>query len=226
MYIHLCHQTTDMKKIGLLVMVAAIATTAFGQAKKVAKKPADKKPVTVTAPAPTKWNVDPVHSSVKFSVSHMTISQVEGMFKSFNGTIESTNADFNGAKISFSADVKTINTDNETRDNHLKSDDFFNAEKYPQMTFVSTSFKKYKGNTYMVQGNLTIRNVTKKVSFLVIYNGTVKDPYGNIKAGFKTTGKISRKEYGLQWNKLTEAGGAIVGDEVTFTINAEFAQAK
>jgi polyisoprenoid-binding protein YceI len=195
-----------MKKAILFIMLAMSTTLTFGQA--------------------STWTVDPTHSSVKFTVSHMTISSVDGSFKLFNGTLNAPAPDFNNAKIEFSADVNSINTDNDMRDKHLKSDDFFNAEKYPKMTFVSTSFKKSKGNTYIVQGNLTIRNVTKKVTTILTYGGSVKDPYGNMKAGFKTTGKISRKEYGLLWNKMTEAGGAMVGDEVTFTINAEFTKGK
>ena len=112
------------------------------------------------------------------------------------------------------------------RDKHLKSDDFFNAEKFPKMSFVSTSFKKVRGNMYLLEGNLTIRDVTKPVKFTTVYGGTVTDPYGNIKAGFKATGKISRKAYNLLWNKLTEAGGAVVGDEVTMTINTEIGKQK
>jgi polyisoprenoid-binding protein YceI len=174
----------------------------------------------------TKWNVDGSHSNVKFSVSHLVISDVEGYFKKFDGTIDAPTADFNNAVVNFTVDVNSINTDNDMRDKHLKSDDFFNAEKYPNMTFKSTSFKKVSGNKYTLEGNLTIRDVTKKVKFDVTYGGTVKDPYGNIKAGFKTSTKISRKAYGLKWSAMTEAGGAVVGDEVTITLKLEFAQAK
>jgi len=179
-----------------------------------------------TTNAQTKWDIDPMHTSVKFSVSHLTVSEVEGSFKIFGGSVDSKSPDFNNASINFTVDVSSINTDNDMRDKHLKSDDFFNAEKYPKMTFASTSFKKVKGNMYALDGNLTIRDVTKKVKFTTIYGGTVKDPYGNIKAGFKATGRISRKAYNLLWNKLTEAGGAVVGDEVTITINAELGQQK
>lgn len=172
------------------------------------------------------WNVDGSHTTVKFNVSHMVISEVDGRFKVFNGSVDATSADFNDAKISFDVDVNSINTDNDMRDNHLKGDDFFNAAKYPKMTFQSTSFKKAKGNNYTLEGNLTIREVSKKVKFAVVYGGTVKDPYGNIKAGFKATGKINRKDYGLKWSAVTEAGGAVVGDEVNLLINLEFAKQK
>ncbi len=185
-----------------------------------------KKATNAMVLTPGKWSVDPMHSGVKFSVSHMTVSEVDGNFKVFNGTVVSPTADFNNATINFTVDVNSVNTDNDMRDKHLKSDDFFNAEKYPSMTFASTSFRKMKGNIYSLEGNLTIRDVTKKVKFAVIYGGAAKDPYGNTKAGFKANGKISRAAYGLKWNKLTEAGGAMVGDEVSITLNLEFAQQK
>ncbi|HOK98475.1 MAG TPA: YceI family protein, partial [Bacteroidales bacterium] len=115
-----------------------------------------------------------------------------------------------------------INTDNEMRDNHLKGDDFFNAAKFPKMTFKSKSFKKVSGNKYELVGDLTIRDVTKTVKFDVTYGGTAKDPYGNIKAGFKASAVINRFDYGLKWNALTEAGGAVVGNEVNVSLKLEF----
>jgi polyisoprenoid-binding protein YceI len=172
------------------------------------------------------WNVDKMHSAVKFSVTHLVISEVDGSFKVFDGNMVSTKEDFSDAKISFTVDVNSINTDNANRDGHLKGDDFFNAEKYPAMTFTSTSFKKKSGNLYELTGNMTVRDVTKKVTFAVKYGGTTKDPYGNVKAGFKATGSINRLEYGLKWNTLTEAGGAVVGADVDLTINLEMVQAK
>ena len=172
------------------------------------------------------WNVDKMHSAVKFSVSHLVISEVDGSFKIFDGNMVAAKEDFSDAKINFTVDVNSINTDNTNRDGHLKSDDFFNAEKYPNMTFVSTSFKKKSGSTYELTGNLTIRDVTKKVTFSVKYGGTTKDPYGNTKAGFKVTGSINRLAYGLKWNNLTEAGGAVVGADVDLTVNLEMALAK
>lgn len=176
--------------------------------------------------AQTKWNVDVVHSSVKFTVEHLVISEVEGSFKTFNGSMTSTTPDFAGAAIDFTVDVASISTDNEMRDTHLKSDDFFNAEKYPKMSFKSTSFKKVSGNKYVLTGNLTLRDVTKSVKFDVTYGGTAKDGYGNTKAGFKATTVINRFDYGLKWSALTEAGGMTVGNEVTIDLRLEFAQAK
>jgi polyisoprenoid-binding protein YceI len=195
--------------------LAAMSITA--NAKKVPEK---------AQPTASAWKVDASHTSVKFKVSHLTVSEVEGKFKVFSGTIDAPVADFSDAKVNFSVDVNSINTDDDGRDKHLKSDDFFNAEKYPVMTFTSTSFKKVKGNIYYMEGNLAIRDVSKKVKFAVLYGGTVKDPWGNIKAGFKATGKISRKAYGLKWNTLTEAGGAVVGDEINMALDLEFAKQK
>jgi polyisoprenoid-binding protein YceI len=172
------------------------------------------------------WKVDNVHSSVRFSVSHLVISEVEGIFKVYDGSISNTKDDFSDAKIDFNIDVASINTENSMRDNHLKSDDFFNTEKFPKMTFKSTSFKKKAGNMYELTGDLTIRDVTKKAVFSVKYGGTQKDGYGNTKAGFKVTGSINRFDYGLKWNALTEAGGATVGKEVELVGNLEFALAK
>ena len=182
--------------------------------------------INVSLNAQTKWAVDNAHSSVKFSVSHMVISEVEGSFKTFTGSMTASKADFTDAQIEFSVDVASISTDNDMRDKHLKSDDFFNAEKFPKMTFKSSSMKKIGDKKYELTGDLTLRDVTKKVKFAVNYGGTAKDPYGNTKAGFKATATINRLEYGLKWNTLTEAGGAMVGSDVTIVINTEFAQQK
>jgi len=210
MYLHLLSQTDKTKQTMKKFILSAVVALA-----------------PIVAMAQVKWNLDKSHSSVKFTVEHLVISEVEGSFKMFDGSLESTAAnDFTNAKVNFSVDVNSINTDDEKRDGHLKSDDFFNAEKFPKMTFVATSIKKVKGNMYTMEGNLTIRDVTKKVKFSVINGGTVKDPWGNIKTGFKASGKINRKEFGLKWGAVTEAGGAVVGDEVNMIINVEFAQAK
>jgi polyisoprenoid-binding protein YceI len=176
-----------------------------------------------TQSAATQWNVDGAHSSVKFVVTHLVISEVEGSFKVYSGSIESANEDFSDAKIEFAVDVTSVNTDNEMRDNHLRSDDFFSAEKYPKMTFKSTAFKPLGGNKYALEGDLTIRDVTRRVSFDVIYGGKAKDGYGNTKAGFKATTTINRIDYGLKWNMATEAGGLTVGEDVTLSLNLQFA---
>ena len=170
------------------------------------------------------WTLDKSHSAIKFTVEHLVIAEVDGKFTSFDGTMEASKPDFTDAKISFTADVASINTDNESRDNHLKADDFFNAEKFPKMTFTSTAFKKVGDKKYQLSGNLTIRDVTKPVVFEVTHGGTVKDPWGNTKAGFKATAKINRFDYNLKWNTITEMGGAVVGSDVTIIVNVEFAK--
>jgi polyisoprenoid-binding protein YceI len=181
---------------------------------------------TTSVESRTKWAVDSVHSSVKFTVPHLVISEVEGTFNVYSGTIDAEEPDFTGAQIDFTVDVNSISTGNEMRDNHLKSDDFFNVEKYPRMLFKSVSWKKTGDNRYALEGNLTIRNVTKRVTFDATYGGTMKDGYGNTKAGFKATTVINRFEYGLKWNTLTEAGGLTVGKDITITLRLEFTEQK
>ena len=177
------------------------------------------------ANAQATWNVDASHSNVKFAVRHLVVSTMEGTFKVYSGSVKASKEDFSDAQIDFAIDVNSINTDNTDRDNHLKSDDFFNAEKFPQMTFKSTSFKK-KGKKYILEGNLTIRDVTKPMKFSVEYGGTVKDPWGNTKAGFKVFGIINRYDYNLKWSAATEAGQAVVDQNVMIMLNLEFAKAK
>lgn len=178
--------------------------------------------VVMTASAQsTKWAFDLAHSSVRFDVSHMVISEVTGQFKKFDGTVLSDKKDFSDAKIDFSIDVSSINTDNEKRDAHLKSAEFFDAEKYPEITFKGKSLKLVSGNAYKLTGDLTMHGVTKTVTFDMKYGGTVQDPYKNTKAGFKITGTVNRKDFGLVWNMVLESGGLMVGEEVTITCNVE-----
>lgn len=172
------------------------------------------------------WNVDPVHTNVNFNVEYMLVSDLDGSFKVFDGKIESVKPDFTDAKINFNVDVNSVNTDNEMRDKHLKADDFFNAEKYPKMSFKSTSMKKVSDKKYELEGDLTIRDVTKRVKFDVTYGGTVNDPWGNTKAGFKASGKIKRFDYGLKYNQMTEAGGLAAGNEVAMNLNLIFVKQK
>ncbi len=167
------------------------------------------------------WKVDHSHSNVGFTVSHMVISKVYGFFQKFDGSISATKDDFSDAKIEFSVDVNTINTQNEKRDGHLKTDDFFNAEKYPKMSFKSVSFTKVSGKKYKLVGDLTIRDVTKRVTFDVEYMGTVKGPWGNTRAGFVLSGTIDRFDYGLKWDNALETGGLVVGADVEINVNLE-----
>lgn len=165
------------------------------------------------------WKIDPAHSEIQFKVKHLMITTVTGYFKTFEGHVVTENDDFNTASvIRFSADVNSIDTNNEQRDTHLKSNEFFDAEKNPSIIFEGTRFESLQSEATL-QGNLTIRGVTKPISLDVDYGGTVVDPYGQTKAGFTVTGRISRKEYGLTWNAVTEAGSVVVGDEIK--INGE-----
>ncbi len=182
--------------------------------------------ITFNSFAQTTWVIDNAHSKVKFSVTHLVISEVDGNFGIYDGVLTSSAPDFADASIDFSVDVNSINTENGARDKHLKSGDFFNVEQFPKMVFKSASWKKSGEQNYLLDGDLTIRDVTKHVTFNVVYGGSTKDGYGNVKAGFKATAVINRFDYGLKWNTITEAGGAVVGKDVTITLNLEFAQKK
>ncbi len=179
---------------------------------------------TFSAAAQTTWNFDKSHTNIGFNVTHLVISEVDGFFKSFDGKVTTKGDGFDNASVDFTVDIASINTDSEKRDEHLKADDFFNAEKYPKMTFKGVSMKKSGKNTYKLVGDLTIRDKTKRITLDVKHNGTVKDPWGNTKAGFKITGVINRFDYDLKWDKLTEAGGAVVGKEVTLNLNVQLAK--
>lgn len=171
--------------------------------------------------AQTKWTFDQAHTDVMFSVTHLVISTVTGYFRNFNGTVVTNGNNFNNAKIKFTIQTKSVDTGNEKRDEDLRSKSFFYVKKYPEIIFKSTSFKKVEGNNYKLTGNLTMRGITKPVILNVQYNGMVKDPWGNLKAGFKITGSLNRFDFGLKWNALLEAGGAIVSKKVKLIINAE-----
>jgi len=178
--------------------------------------------ISVASFAQTKWTVDPMHSFVNFSVKHMGISFVDGSFRKFDGSIVAAKADLTDAKINFTVDVNSINTGVEMRDNHLKTDDFFNAAQYPTMTFESVLFKKVKGNNYALAGKLTIRDVTKDVVFAVVYGGTAKDQQGNTKAGFTATTTVNRLDYNIKYDPT----GAGVAKDIKVTLHLEFTQAK
>lgn len=179
----------------------------------------------VQVQTPTKWTLDKSHSNLKFTVTHMVVSETEGSFKIFEGSVEHTKADMSDAKINFTVDINSINTDNENRDKHLKSDDFFNAEKYSIATFVGTSFKPLGNNKYELIGNLTIRDITKPVKFDVRFGGIAASTRGD-KAGFKATTTINRFDYNLKWDRTTEAGGLVVGKDVDVTVLLEMNKAK
>lgn len=167
-----------------------------------------------------KWLIDPAHSEVHFKIKHLVISTVTGSFKKFEGSVESEKDDFSDAVIQFSAETASVDTNSEQRDGHLKSDDFFNTEKYPKLTFVSTGIEKNE-DEYTLKGNLTMRDVTKPVELDVEYGGTTKDLYGQTKAGFEVTGKINRQDFGLKWSAITEGGGLVAGDTVKLVMNIQ-----
>ncbi len=160
------------------------------------------------------WVPDPVHSSVGFSVRHLLISEVSGKFDRYDIEVVSAKEDFSDAQINVNVQTSSIDTDNEKRDNHLRSDDFFNAEKYPELKFVGRKLQKMDGDKYKLYGDLTIRDITRPVTLDVTMGGVVKDPRGNERAGFSISGEIDRFEYGLMWDAATEAGGLVVGPKV------------
>jgi polyisoprenoid-binding protein YceI len=160
------------------------------------------------------WKIDTAHSEIQFKVKHLMITTVTGYFKKFDLNVETENGDFSTVnKLEFTADVDSIDTNNAQRDAHLKSADFFNAEEHSQLRFVGTKYEA-DGDDAKLYGELTIRGIAKPVTLNVEYGGTVVDPYGQTKAGFTVSGKISRKEFGLTWNAVTEAGSVVLSDEI------------
>lgn len=168
----------------------------------------------------TVWTIDPAHTEVLFKVRHLVITTITGTFSDFKGTIIA-GENFQDAIIRFEAKIHSLSTNNEQRDNHLKSADFFEAEKYPSFFFDSTSFVKTGTDEYEMKGLLTIKGTSKPVTLSVEYGGTMTDPWGNVKAGFELKGLINRKDFGLTWNATTEAGGVLVGEEVKLLANVQ-----
>jgi|SRR5690625_4343560 len=167
------------------------------------------------------WNVDATHTNVGFSVKHMMVTNVRGNFSGIEGTIEGDPNNLTDAKIKFNIDASTINTNNKDRDNHLRSDDFFDVEKYPNIIFESTEIVPVGDDEYDVIGDLTIKDVTKKTTFKVTRTGSGKNPWGVDVVGFEADTKISRKEFGLTWNQTLETGGVLVGDEINISVELQ-----
>lgn len=163
------------------------------------------------------WSADTAHSEVQFKVKHLMINTVTGEFSSYRVNVESDSDKFSNSRIDFEADVQSINTKNDMRDNHLRSDDFFNAERFPKMTFTGT----VDGDVSRITGDLTIRDITRPVSLDVDFGGVMVDPYGTTKAGFEITGQINRQDFGLKWGAVTEAGGVVVSDTVKLVLNIQ-----
>ncbi len=173
----------------------------------------------------TKWVLDPAHSEVSFKVKHLMISTVTGKFAKFDVQLEAGKEDFTDAKVTVTLDVNAISTGDAQRDGHLRSGDFFEAEKYPEIKFVSRSFTKSdnKGD-YILEGDLSIKDVTKAIAIPVEYGGTVRDPWGNTKVAFTIDTKINRKEFGLGWNAALETGGVLVGEDVRILADIQLAE--
>jgi len=172
--------------------------------------------------ANVKWALDPTHSELLFKVKHLMITNVKGEFRTFSAAIDGE--DFTSAPVTVKIDTESVFTNNNDRDGHLKSPDFFDAAQYPSITFTSKSFKKVDDDEYTLTGDLTIKDVTKEVSLEVTYGGVNKDPWGNHKAGFSVKGKINRTDFGLTWNAALETGGVLVSEEVKIDAEVQFVQ--
>jgi len=172
----------------------------------------------------TKWMIDPAHSEIQFKTKHLLISTVTGKFEKFNATVLTDGENFTDARIEFSADVSSINTGVPDRDTHLKSPDFFDAINFPFLTFRSTGLKMKNDEEFVLTGDITIRGTTRPVTLEGVFGGVITDPWGTLKADFELNGKINRKEFGLHWNAMTEAGSLVVAEEVRMIMNVELAK--
>ncbi len=172
------------------------------------------------------WEIDKAHSSIGFTVKHLVVSKVNGSFGDFSGSIAFEPDQLQNGTVKMTAKIASVDTNDPKRDDHLRSPDFFDAATFPEMTFVSRKVHDIDGNEFKITGDLTIRDVTKEVVFDCVFNGVVNDPWGNTKAGFSATAKINRQDFGVKWNKSLDAGGVVVGDEVTINIELELGKAK
>lgn len=175
----------------------------------------------VSANAQTIWKMDKNHSQVNFTVSHMVFSEVSGTFKNFDVMFDAAKDDFTDAKIEATIKTGSIDTQNENRDKHVKSDDFLNVEKFPEMKFKSTKIEQTGKDTYKITGDLTIRDITKSVTLDTKYKGSIKDTHGNTRVAFKATTTIDRFEFGTKWNRELDSGGLIAGKEIEITLIVE-----
>jgi polyisoprenoid-binding protein YceI len=167
------------------------------------------------------WIIDTVHSDITFRVKHMMITTVSGTFDRFSGTMTNKSADFTDAKITFEADTDSVNTRNDQRDAHLKSEEFFNTAKFPKIGFTSTSMKKISGNSYELHGTFNMTGRTQPLVLKAEYLGKVVDPWGQTRVGFELSGSIMRSLFGMLWNAATEDGGVVVSEEVRLSMNIQ-----
>ena len=168
------------------------------------------------------WAIDPTHSEVGFKVKHMMFTNVSGKFNLIDAEIVNEEEKFETSAITFSAEVNSINTGNDDRDNHLRSADFFDVEKFGKLTFKSTGVTKVNEGEYKISGDLTIKEVTKNITLDAEYSGQMKDPWGNTKIGLSLNGKINRKDFGLTWNAALETGGVLVGEDIKLNAEVQF----
>ncbi|WP_341201617.1 YceI family protein [Planomicrobium okeanokoites] len=168
-----------------------------------------------------KWTVDAAHSEIGFSVKHMMVSKVKGSFASYDATVEADETDLQGALIDFKVDVASINTNNEDRDNHLRSADFFDAEQHPHITFNANEIVKKGDDEYELTGDLTMKGVTRPATFEVEYGGKGVNPWGVEVVAFSGEGKVNRKDFGLTWNQTLETGGVLVGEDIKITLELQ-----
>lgn len=175
--------------------------------------------MTTTATATTTWSIDPAHSNAEFSVKHMMISTVKGRFGAIEGTLEIDEAEPTRSSVRAEAEVATVTTGAADRDAHLRSDDFFNVERFPKMTFESTSIQKVDDSHWKMAGDLTIRDITRGITFDVDFDGRIVDAFGKDRAGFTAETRINRKDFGMNWNGVIEAGGVVVSDSVKISLN-------
>ncbi len=167
------------------------------------------------------WNIDQSHSTIGFKIKHLVVSTVKGHFNDFSGKVTTDNDNFENAKIEFNINTTSISTNNEQRDNHLRSADLFDSTNFPSISFISTSFNKSSGNKYTINGNLTMKGVTKSITLEALFDGIVMGMYGKRVAAFTVTGSLNRQDYGVSWNAVMEAGGLVVANEVNLDINVE-----
>lgn len=172
----------------------------------------------------TIWVIDPTHSDVQFKIKHLVISTVTGTFRKFEGKVITEGSNFNKGRVEFSIDVKSIDTNQPQRDEHLQDGDFFSADAYPKITFVSTAFEQLTDNEYKLVGDLTLKGVTRPVELKVEYGGSQNNGHGVIKHGFEVTGVVNRIEFGMTWNKLTDTGGLGLGEEIKLIANIQVAE--
>lgn len=182
--------------------------------------------ITNNALTKTKWAIDPAHSEFEFKVKHMMITNVKGRFTEFEAFVTTSEDEYLTSDVEVRIKAASINTGDQKRDEHLKSSDFFDAENHEYITFQGTAHEKDSDSNFILYGDLTMRGISRQVKLDAEFNGLMKDPWGNEKAGFTVTGKINRKEWGLNWNAALEAGGVLVGEEVQINCDVQFVRQK